>query len=329
MAKKKRFKIESTDSKEKKKIVYLQLPDSKENKEAQLAYNTAFREALQSGAVLRQKLNQVMEEQGVWDDEKEAEYKGVLKQISDGEKTLGKGGISLSEARDVALSVRQSRAEFRGLIAERSSMDGNTAEGQADNERFSHLVYTCILDEKGERIFKSKEEYEENSTEPYVLEVAGQLAEKLYGLDPDYEQNLTENKFLKDYKFSDRELRLVNKEGHLIDIDEKGNERLINEDGRFIAYNDDGESHYVDRDGKLVDKDGEYDDEFVPFLDDSGNPVDVPEEDKKTDSEVEVVLEEEEEEEEENEEEEVAEEKPKASSGRGRPKKSQSKTQTE
>lgn len=327
MAKKKRFKIESTDSKEKKKIVYLQLPDSKENKEAQLAYNTAFREALQSGAVLRQKLNQVMEEQGVWDDEKEAEYKGVLKQISDGEKTLGKGGISLSEARDVALSVRQSRAEFRGLIAERSSMDGNTAEGQADNERFSHLVYTCILDEKGERIFKSKEEYEENSTEPYVLEVAGQLAEKLYGLDPDYEQNLTENKFLKDYKFSDRELRLVNKEGHLIDIDEKGNERLINEDGRFIAYNDDGESHYVDRDGKLVDKDGEYDDEFVPFLDDSGNPVDVPEEDKKTDSEVEVVLEEEEEEE--NEEEEVAEEKPKASSGRGRPKKSQSKTQTE
>ena len=327
MAKKKRFKIESTDSKEKKKIVYLQLPDSKENKEAQLAYNTAFREALQSGAVLRQKLNQVMEEQGVWDDEKEAEYKGVLKQISDGEKTLGKGGISLSEARDVALSVRQSRAEFRGLIAERSSMDGNTAEGQADNERFSHLVYTCILDEKGERIFKSKEEYEENSTEPYVLEVAGQLAEKLYGLDPDYEQNLTENKFLKDYKFSDRELRLVNKEGHLIDIDENGNERLINEDGRFIAYNDDGESHYVDRDGKLVDKDGEYDDEFVPFLDDSGNPVDVPEEDKKTDSEVEVVLEEEEEEE--NEEEEVAEEKPKASSGRGRPKKSQSKTQTE
>jgi len=326
MAKKKRFKIESTDSKEKKKIVYLQLPDSKENKEAQLAYNTAFREALQSGAVLRQKLNQVMQEQGVWDDEKEAEYNGVLQAISDGEKALGKGGISLSEARGVALSIRKSRTEFRGLIAERSSMDGNTAEGQADNERFSHLVYTCILDEKGERLFTSKEEYEENSTEPYVLEVAGQLAEKLYGLDPDYEQNLTENKFLKDYKFSDHELRLVNKEGHLIDIDEKGNERLINEDGRFIAYNDDGESHYVDRDGKLVDEEGEYNDEFVPFLDDSGNPVNVPEEDKGADSEVEVILEEEEEE---NEEEEVAEEKPKASSGRGRPKKSQSKTQTE
>ena len=99
------------------------------------------------------KLNNVMQEQGIWDDEKEAQYNAVLEQISDGEKTLNGGGISLSEARDVALSMRRSRSEFRALIAERSSMDTNTAEGQADNERFSHLVYTCLLDERGERVF--------------------------------------------------------------------------------------------------------------------------------------------------------------------------------
>ena len=82
MAKAKRIKIDSQNSKGEETTVYLQLPDSKENKEAQLAYNKAFREALQSGAVLRQKLNQVMEEQGIWDQEKETRYQEILETIN-------------------------------------------------------------------------------------------------------------------------------------------------------------------------------------------------------------------------------------------------------
>ena len=150
MAKQKRIKIESTDSEGKQKIVYFKLPASEENKSAQLAYNKAFREALQSGAILRQKLAHVMEEQGVWNEAKEAQYVSILEKINDGEKALSKGGISLAEAREIAIEMRRQRVEFRALIAERSSMDSNTAEGQADNERFSHLVYTCLLNEKGE-----------------------------------------------------------------------------------------------------------------------------------------------------------------------------------
>ncbi len=316
MAKQKRIKIESTDSEGKQKIVYFKLPASEENKSAQLAYNKAFREALQSGAILRQKLAHVMEEQGVWNEAKEAQYVSILEKINDGEKALSKGGISLAEAREIAIEMRRQRVEFRALIAERSSMDSNTAEGQADNERFSHLVYTCLLNEKGEKLFKSKEDYEARATEPYVIQAASQLAEKLYGLDPDYEQGLPENKFLKSYKFSDEELRLVNKEGHLIDIDEEGNERLIDETGRFIAYKEDGETYYVDRDGNEVSEEGDYSEEFSPFLDDSGKPIPVPTDEAET----------EEEEEPETEEAPKAE---KAPAKRGRPKKTQPKAQTE
>ena len=140
---KNRFKVESEDLKGNKKVVFFKLPDTQITKEGQLAYNKAFREALQSGAILRQRLSQVMTEQGLWDEQKEAEYIKVLEDISDLEKTLQKGGISLSDARHIAIEMRQKRAEFRALIAERSSMDNNTAEGQADNERFSHLVYKC------------------------------------------------------------------------------------------------------------------------------------------------------------------------------------------
>jgi len=333
MAKLKRIKLESIDSKGDKKTIYLQLPDSEENKEAQLAYNRAFREALQSGAVLRQKLNKVMEEQGVWDDAKEAEYNTVLEQIHEGERTLSKGGISLNEARELAIEMRKCRTEFRALIAERSSMDSNTAEGQADNERFSHLLYACLKDDKGAKLFKTKEDYEKKATEPYVIQAAGELAEKLYGLDPNYEKNLPENKFLQSYKFTDHALRLINDNGHLIDIDEEGVERLIDENGRFVTYDKEGGQSFVDKDGNVVTEEGDYDNEFKPFLDAKGKEVPVPEGegDDEAEAQVKETAEPEAKVEAEAETEEVKEEtaEKKKPAKRGRPKKTQSETQTE
>ena len=311
---KNRFKVESEDLKGNKKVIFFKLPDTQITKEGQLAYNKAFREALQSGAILRQRLSQVMTEQGLWDEQKEAEYIKVLEDISDLEKTLQKGGISLSDARHIAIEMRQKRAEFRALIAERSSMDNNTAEGQADNERFSHLVYKCLLDEKGKALFTSKEHYESFAAEPYVTSAASQLAEKLYGLDPNYESNLPENKFLTDYKLADESLRLVNEEGHLIVIDDEGNERLIDENGRYVAYEDSGEKYFIDVDGERVSEEGEYEIEFSPFLDDSGNPI---------------VLEKETEEPEEEEEKEEAVTKAKRTPQKRTAKKTTAKAQTE
>ena len=279
--KSKRIEIDSVDLDGEKKKVFLQIPASEENKEAQLAYNKAFKEALQSGAILRQKLQRVMNEQGIWDDEKETQYQAILQDLNEGEKRLSRGGISLAEARQLAIDMRRRRVEFRSLIAERSSMDSNTAEGQADNERFSHLVYVCLKNASGKRLFKSKDEYEDNANQPFVIEAAGQLAEKLYGLDPDYDKNLPENKFLEAYKFSDNATRLINKDGHLIDIDSQGVERLIDENGRFIAYDEEDESYFVDKDGEKLNADGDYEGGFTPFLDDQGKPVEVPSEEEE------------------------------------------------
>ena len=279
--KSKRIEIDSVDLDGEKKKVFLQIPASEENKEAQLAYNKAFKEALQSGAILRQKLQRGMNEQGIWDDEKETQYQAILQDLNEGEKRLSRGGISLAEARQLAIDMRRRRVEFRSLIAERSSMDSNTAEGQADNERFSHLVYVCLKNASGKRLFKSKDEYEDNANQPFVIEAAGQLAEKLYGLDPDYDKNLPENKFLEAYKFSDNATRLINKDGHLIDIDSQGVERLIDENGRFIAYDEEDESYFVDKDGEKLNADGDYEGGFTPFLDDQGKPVEVPSEEEE------------------------------------------------
>jgi len=267
-----RIVVESEDSKGKKKKLIVVLPNAKINKDAQLVYNQSFSTALKSGAILRQKLDQVMREQGIWDDIKQKEYDQIMVDINDKEKQLASGGIKLDEAKSVAVEMRELRGKFRGLISERTSMDGNTAEGQADNARFNYLSYACMLNQEGKRVFETFEHYEETADEPYVVACAGALAEKLYGLDPSYETNLPENKFLQDYKFVDKDLRFVNDEGHLVDLED----RLVDNDGRFIKYDNDGNKVYIDVDGNVVNEEGDYKMDFSPFLDGSGEPVPVP-----------------------------------------------------
>lgn len=233
---------------------------------AQMEYNRAFRDALESGALLRQKLDQYMTDQGLWDESKEKKYQEINKQILDLEKKLRGGGIKLKTAKKLALTMREKRDEFRDLISERTAMDGNTAEGQADNARFNSLLIQCLVEEETEDpLFDSLESYDKKATEPYVIAGAGQLAQMMYNLDPEYDNNLPENKFLRDYKFADKENRLINNDGKLVD----DNGKLINEEGRYV--DDNGE--YIDVDGNRLDKDGEYIIDEKPFLDDDGQPV--------------------------------------------------------
>lgn len=244
-------------------------PSVEDQREATKVYNNAFSEALKSKAVVRSRLDDLLAEQGLWDDSKQNNFNRLQNQILEGDKQLAKGGISLKEAKDVALLMKKTRDELRDLISVKTSLDTHTAEGQADNGRFNYLVYACTVYKDNKRYFSSYEDYLSRSTDAVAIEAAQNLASMLYGLDSDYEEKLPENKFLKQYKFVDSKLRFINKDGHLID----SIGRLINEDGRFV--NEKGE--FIDKNGNLVDKAGEYIVEFTPFLDDEGQPIEVPE----------------------------------------------------
>jgi hypothetical protein len=241
-------------------------PSLEDQREATKVYNTAFSDALKAKAVVRAKLDDLLVEQGLWDDRKQNKFTELQSKILDGERKLAKGGISLSEAKKTALDMKRVREELRELISVKTNLDTHTAEGQADNARFNYLVSACtVYNENKKKYFSSYDDYMNKSADPVAVVAAQNLAGMLYGLDADYESKLPENKFLKDYKFVDEKLRLVNKEGKL--VDEEG--RLIDENGRFI--NEKGE--FVDKDGNIVTKEGEYVVEFSPFLDDSGKPV--------------------------------------------------------
>ena len=241
-------------------------PSAADQKEANKIYNSAFTEALQAKAVVRARLDDLLVDQGLWDQNRQQQFETLQRLLLDGEKKLAKGGISLKDAKTIALEMRENRIKLRDLISVKTSLDTHTAEGQADNAKFNYLVYACtVYKDAKNKFFASYNDYLERSSQEVAILAAQNLANMIYGLEANYEEKLPENKFLKDYKFIDNQLRLVDKQGRLVDI--QG--RLINEDGKLI--NEQGQ--LVDRYGNLLKDDGEYDVAFSPFLDDDGNPV--------------------------------------------------------
>lgn len=241
-------------------------PSVQDHQGATKAYNQTFSDAVKSKAVVRAKIDELLKEQGLWDDNKQLKVEELQRQILEGERKLAKGGISLTNAKKVALEIKKLRDEIKDLVVVRTNMDNNTAEGQADNARFNYLVSACtVYKNTNQPYFNDMADYLEKSVTLAALKAAQILANMIYGLDNDYEANLAENKFLKKYKFVDDKLRLINKEGKLVDEDG----RLLDEFNRYI--NENGE--LIDKYGYRVDESGEYIVDTQPFLDDNGNPI--------------------------------------------------------
>lgn len=268
----KEFKVEVNGE---TKHFIVRSPSLADQREAQKVYNTAFTDAIKSNSVVRAKMDDVLEDQGLWNKEKQAKYDNLQNELNNGEKRLAKGGFSLTEAKKLAIKMREIRGEIRELISVRTSLDNHSAEGQADNARFNYLVSACVVYKDNDKpYFKDLSDYMDRVDDPVALAGAQNLANMIYGLDNNFEKNLPENKFLKKYKFVNDDLRWVDKDGRTVDIDG----RLIDSSGRFI----DADGNYVDKDGNRVDAEGEYVVDAEPFLDDDGNPVIIEETKEET-----------------------------------------------
>lgn len=251
-----------------KEVTFLvRTPSLQDQREAQKIYNQAFTDAIKSGSVVRAKMDDLLESQGLWSPEKQKQYTDLQQELLDSEKKLAKGGFSLTEAKKLAIRMKEIRNEMRDLISVRTSLDNQSAEGQADNARFNYLVSVCVVyNDNNEPYFKNLQDYLDKADSPVAFKGAQKLANMMYGLDNNFEKNLPENKFLKKYKFVNDNLQFIDKQGRTVDIDG----RLIDSvTGRYI--NEEGQ--FVDKDGNRVDEDGEYIVDAQPFLDEDGKPI--------------------------------------------------------
>ena len=208
--------------------------------EAQKVYNKTFKRAIEEGAILKKSLEDHMRRQGLWDDDKQAEYEALLKKSADIEYKIKSGYYKkASQLREKSIELKKIRNELSSLLMVRNSMDANTADGQADNERFFYLITACVFDYETQRpVYTSLEDYHEKSDTELAVKCASEFANFAYGLDENFEDSLIENKLLKKLGLLNDKGQLTNKSGQRVDLE--GN--LLNEDGAR-----------VDKDGQRID----------------------------------------------------------------------------
>lgn len=268
--KKEVFEIETGEGEQKQKLkLAVNRPKQAELKEAQKIYNATFREAIDAGAIVKARIPTIMQEQKIWSPEKDEEVTKLEESIKEARRKIPVGG-KVSELKNLAMQIKKDSVALRELNSLRNSLDQQTAESQAEAARFNRLVSLCtVYDDTGNLYYKSYEDFLAKNDDTIATEASTKLMYMYYGLNPEFEANLPENKFLRQWGLIDDKLRLINEDKKL--VDEEG--RLINEEGRFI----DPEGNFVDKEGNRVDKDGNYVPlEVVPFLDDNGNPIEPP-----------------------------------------------------
>jgi hypothetical protein len=247
-------------------------PSAHVKQKAQMIRARTWAEAVKNDVIMREVLDTYLRKQGLWDDDREAEYRRIRDALLDNKLKLDSGGIRKSEAKKIALEMRRLRGEYGQLLSQRSRVDNNTADAIADQAQFNFLVAACTVYNDTQKPYftlngfdPSLDAYIERGEEEATRDVANKLAEVMYGSEEDLDSKLPENEFLRKYGFADEKNRLIDNQKRLIDEDG----RLINEEGRYI--NEAGE--FIDKDGKRVDADGNYVVTFVPFLDDEDEPA--------------------------------------------------------
>lgn len=250
-------------------------PNLKQLTDANKVRRETFNSELEAGSLLRDQLDTELRKRKLWSDDREIEYQNLRKDIIDMEYSLAKGGIKLSEAKDIALQMKIKRQQMIDLLSSRTDLDSNTCEGRADAARFNYLFAHCLVyEDTGQPFFEDgMNSYLLNQDSPVAL--AG--ASEFFYLISETEQvddGLPENKFLKKFKFVDENLRLVDKEGRLVDSEG----RHINENGSYIKWTSEEDYVFVDIEGRPLDEKGDFVVEASPFLDDDGNPISFEEE---------------------------------------------------
>jgi hypothetical protein len=235
-------------------------PTSVIRRESQTLHSKIFGKCLKDVDILtRAQLEESIKNRNAWDRAKIEEKDRVEKELFEKVKKLNSGGIRLSEAESLALEIADLRNKMRELVYEYNQYDSYTVEARADEAATDYLVCNCLVDnEKGEKVYKTMDEYIENKDSEIAIMAAMKMMEIEYGTIEEIYSKMPENTFLIEYGFMDEELNFINKDGKI--TDREG--RLIDKDGR-----------YINEEGKFVDKDGNLIAEKQPFLDDEDKPI--------------------------------------------------------
>lgn len=180
------------------KVYYVCSPTKQDERLAKQVSNRTFREALTSGAYLKNELYTSLKERGYFETDSFKKLSELQNKLDDAAEELK--SLEGDAKKEKAKEMQEWRAEQLILNYQHSQLDNYTVEAQADDAYFDALVCQCVKDEEGNRVFSSYEDYCVRSDEPCAEQCAKELFTIVYGVAPDWYKNTPEGIVLNEDK---------------------------------------------------------------------------------------------------------------------------------
>lgn len=213
-------------------------PNYNEIQESNRVYNSKIasliRDKTTQKLLLRQEAEKFLEENGIWTEKEKSRIIELQSQINDLLKKMNRGGDKLVNARKSCIDISDKRKEIVDLWRKRQVIDDATIESVAEIEKIDYLIFASTVNENGDRHWESFEDLRNDKGNPIYQQVAPRAYEIFLNIDPNFEKNLPENKWLRKYNFVDENLSLVDRktgqfvdrDGNVVDLGEKLEEQV-------------------------------------------------------------------------------------------------------
>jgi len=201
--------------------------------------------------LLRDELEQFLKDNGVWTEEDEKKIQSISKEIEQLFNKLKKGGDKAWNGRQLCINIMDKRKEMLKVASKKQQLDSVTIESIAENDRLDYYVYSCtVYSDDGKNFWESFEDMKNDRSSDVYLKSYINVMKYLYGVDPEYEKNLPENKWLRKYGFINENLEYTDrKTGEK--VDKSGNsikqlEKEIQEERELLEGEIKEEQPFVD-----------------------------------------------------------------------------------
>lgn len=187
-------------------------PTYKQQQRSQEVYTKRWKELVEQGAPLRAELPSMLKKRELWNDDMQKQEDDLINKIAKNMEKIKQGKIKLSEASRLMKENIGFKSELILLRLNRNTLDQNTAESMAEQERFNYLVSACtVYDEDGKSFFNSYDDFIRQDEEGSVVTVmAGEALWRLTtNTDDDYRKDWPEYQFLQKYKLVDDKFEFV------------------------------------------------------------------------------------------------------------------------
>lgn len=167
----------------------------------------------------RQDLSKYLKESGTWTTEDEMRVAELQTQVDNLLSKLKKGGIKVSEGRELAIQVMEKRQALLQINKKRQLFDDVTLESFAENEKLDYLIYvSTVYSESGKNYWDSFDDMKNDKLSEAYKKASQYAMQMIYNFDPEFEKKLPENKWLKKYGYVDEDLNYVDrKTGERVD----------------------------------------------------------------------------------------------------------------